>query len=337
MTRTIEETALAKREQTTGELAATSSAAAVQAEVQAAIVIAKRFPRNEDGAYQKLMRACKRSQFAQDAIYSYPRGGTNIEGPSVNLAREAARVWGNLEYGFVIVRDEEDERQLRGWAWDKETNMRTFIETAFKKLIQRKGKGWVIPDERDLRELTNKHGAILERNSILKSIPKDFIEDAMQACRTTLANEAAQDPDGARKKIILAFGQLNITPEMLEKKLGHPLAESSPKEIADLRTIYTSIRDGNSRWADYVEESASEEKKAQPPSTGTLSMDDLKVPVRCDADDWKDIETAAGDVKLRMGKVVEHVMITMGCRPSETLPKERKGEVLKWIAAQRKS
>lgn len=276
-TKTREESALAVREETSSELAPTAHAAAVQAEVQAAIIIAKNFPRKEDVAYEKLMKACRRTSFADNAIYSYPRGGTDIEGPSVNLAREAARVWGNIEYGFLIVRDEEGERHLRGFSWDKETNTRNFAEASFKKIIYRKGKGNIIPDERDLRELTNKHGAILERNAILKTMPKDFIEDAMDLCRETLKSDAEKDPDAARKRLILAFSEFNVTPDMIEKKLTHPLGECTPKEIADLRKIYTSIKDGNTTWHDYV---ASENGgKAKAEERGTLKMEDLQVPV----------------------------------------------------------
>lgn len=275
MPKVKEENALTTREESTEELAPTAHAAAVQAEVQAAIIIAKKFPRKEDAAYEKLMKACLRTTFADDAIYSYPRGGTDIEGPSVHLAREAGRVWGNLEYGFVIVRDDEVERHIRGWAWDKETNVRNFSEASFKKMIYRKGKGNIIPDEREMRELTNKHGAILERNAILKTIPKDFIEDAMTQCRETLDQQAAQDPDGARKRLILAFSALGITPEMLERKLSHPLVQSTAKEIADLRKIYTSIKDGNSTWAEHLGGGESPKEGER----GALAMEDLKAKV----------------------------------------------------------
>src|SRR5215510_3409806 len=105
-TRAIEETALSRRDEYSGELAPVSSAAAVEAEIQAAITVALRFQRNEDAAFAKLMRACQRTSFAEDASYAFPRGKVQdketgqwkeniVSGPSVHLAREAARVWGN--------------------------------------------------------------------------------------------------------------------------------------------------------------------------------------------------------------------------------------------------
>jgi hypothetical protein len=267
---TTEETGLTVRKEQTFELVPTSGAAEKQYEIQSAIVIARRFPRNEDTAFQKLMKAAGRSSFAEDAAYSFPRGGAKVEGPSINLAREGARIWGNIRYGLEIIRDDEDSRQIRGWAWDLETNTKTTLEDDFKKLIYRKQGGWIKPDERDLRELTNRRGAILIRGCLLQLLPKDLIEDAMDRCKATLAKGAQEDPEGARKKVILAFSELNITPEMLEQMLKHKLSESSPAEISELRKIYKSISDGNSTWAEYVEPTKTG------PEKGSLNVTDLK-------------------------------------------------------------
>jgi DNA-binding transcriptional MerR regulator len=248
----VEDTGLATTQEFSSELAPTAAAAKKQFEIQSAIVLAKRFPRDEDQAFQKLMKACNRSSFAEDAEYSFPRGGQAVKGPSVFLAREAARVWTNIRYGLTITRDDQNSRQIQAWAWDLETNTKISAEDDFRKLIFRKGKGWIEPDERDLRELTNRRGAILIRNCVLQILPKDLIEDALETCRTTLRSNAAKDPDATRKKILLAFSELNVTAEMLAAYLGHPVAQSSPAEMADLRAVYKSISDGNTTWSDYI-------------------------------------------------------------------------------------
>lgn len=248
----IEESGLATTSEFSNELAPTAAAAEKQFEIQSAIIIAKRFPRDEDSAFQKLMKACGRSTFAGDAQYSFPRGEGLVSGPSVQLAREAARNWTNIRYGLTIIRDDAQSRQIQGWAWDVETNTKVTAEDDFQKLIFRKGKGWIAPDERDLRELTNRRGAILVRNCILQILPKDLIEDALYQCSTTLESDAAKDPDAARKRILVSFSELNVTAEMLSAYLGHPVGQSSPAEIAGLRKVYASIRDGNTKWVDYV-------------------------------------------------------------------------------------
>lgn len=59
-------------------------------EVQAAMVIAKKFPRDEVQSFNRIMRACQRKTLAEQAMYEYPRGGTKVTGPSIRLAEAMA-------------------------------------------------------------------------------------------------------------------------------------------------------------------------------------------------------------------------------------------------------
>src|SRR3990167_6699762 len=90
------------------ELQTAGAVSTAQHEIEAPLIVAKKFPRNEVDCFQKLMTACSRSSFAEEARYSFPRGETEVTGPSVNLAREAGRIWGNVEFGLHIIRDDED-------------------------------------------------------------------------------------------------------------------------------------------------------------------------------------------------------------------------------------
>ncbi len=239
------------------ELSTVAAARAVEAEIHGAIVVAQNRPRNEDEAFAALMKTCQSKTFAAAAIYSFPRGGSKIEGPSVDLAREAARCWGNVRSGVDIVREDDTHVHIRGWAWDLQTNTKTSSDDHFKKEVQRKNKQtgqteWVVTDERDRRELVNRRGAILERNAILKLIPKHLIEDAMDKCRGRMRSKAAEDPDRLRKEVITAFGDLNVEVKDLEGWLGKKVGQASPKELEELRVMYTSIKGGESTWSDYV-------------------------------------------------------------------------------------
>ncbi len=235
------------------ELAPTTQAARATAEIQGALTVAQRMPRNEDACLQRLMRACGRPGFAQKAEYSFPRGGSKIVGPSIYFAREAGRCWGNIRFGFNVTRDDEDNRQVTGWAWDLETN--TYVEQSieFAKKLQRKrrigGKEvteWVTPDERDLRELTNRQGAIAQRNAILQIIPEDIKDECLREARETLVKGITEDPDGTRKKIIAGFGKLNVPVERLEEYLGGTkLSEASPHQLGELRSLWQGITDGD--------------------------------------------------------------------------------------------
>ncbi len=70
------------------------------AEVQAAMVIAKKFPREQIAAMDRILQACTRPTLAESALYSYSRGGSEITGPSIRLAEVAAQTWGNIQFGI---------------------------------------------------------------------------------------------------------------------------------------------------------------------------------------------------------------------------------------------
>jgi hypothetical protein len=263
----ISEVALMKAQQdTAGELMQARSTALAQSEIQGAIILAKRFPRNEDASFQSMLRACRRTGFADAAEYEFPRGKDNegksrfVSGPSAKFAREFARCWQNVRYGTIVTRDDKEERTITSYAWDVENNLYKESSATFKKLVQRKVRGtteWIAPDERDLRELNNKYGAIGERNCLLSIIPQDMIEDCIRQARETLESEAKQDPDQSRKRILAAFDLINVTVPMIEEYLGHNLQQCSPAELAELRRIWKSIEEGNSTWTEYVKPKAS--------------------------------------------------------------------------------
>jgi hypothetical protein len=257
MSTATEETALATRDEFSTELAPSAAVEAARQEVQAAIIVAKRFPRNEDAAFQQLMKSCQRPTFAGDVTYSFPRGKATVTGPTIYLAREFARLWGNIRHGCDVVAEDDEERTIRAWAWDLQTNVKVSHDVTFKKLIQRskwvdgeKTTAWIEPDERDLRELTNKHAAIAKRNCLLELLPSDMVEDAIAKARETLLNKATKDPDELRKNIITGFGSLNVSVENLEAYLGHKISECTPAELVDLRGHYKSIKDGNATWGE---------------------------------------------------------------------------------------
>lgn len=231
-----------------------------EAEIKAAIVLAMQHPRDEAKAYTTLLKSCERPRFADAAQYEFERGGSTIKGPSIDLAREMARVWGNMRYGIRVVSDDGKSVHIKGYCTDMQTNNTSEFEDKFAKLIQRKvfnevtkrkdKTAWVIPDERDLRELVFRRGAILVRNAILTLIPPDIIDEACAKCDETLdmaaKNEIKTDRVGAIRRMAATFDELGVTTEMLKQFLGHDLESTNADELAKLRRIFKSISDGQS-------------------------------------------------------------------------------------------
>jgi len=228
------------------------------------------------------VRSAERPRFADAAVYAFPRGGQTIEGPSVNLARECARLWGNLRHGVSIVSADDDWIHIKGWAWDLQTNTKVEVEDRFRRLVQRRQQGggtqWVKPDERDLRELVNRRGAICVRNAILQVMPPDVVDEAVDQAKRTNADAAAgrlsTDPTGTVRAMARAFGAIGVTVAMIEAKLGHALTAElvDAAELAELRAIFASLRDGNTKRADHFELTPG----GPAPSKGSLDVDAVK-------------------------------------------------------------
>lgn len=241
-----------------GEAGIVSAIAREEAELKAAIVMARQHPRNEAEAEGAIRRACGRPTFAAVALYSYSRGETKIVGPSVNLARTLAVYWQNLRDGTRVVSEDENSVHLKGYCFDVENNHYVEHENKFAKLIQRKvGKGptaktvWIKPDERDLRELVSRQGAFLHRNSILESIPRDVVDLAIDLCKETQRKGAAADPVGETKRLLAGFAAIGVHAQEIESRYEHPVEALTAEELVELRQIFASIRDGQSTRAEH--------------------------------------------------------------------------------------
>jgi len=267
-------------EHTGGEMAVSTQAAMAKTQVEGAVILASRNPRNETEAFQRMVASCGRPNFAKEVRYTYKRGGTLINAPSVYFAREFIRCWRNVWYGLDVIHDDEECRTIRAWAWDLETNTRPSMDATFKKMIQRKDHSgatrWVRPDERDLREHSNNIGARILRNCLLQLLPTDLIEDALATADETLRSDIRANPTASYRKMAAAFVPLGVTVQDLEAYLGYPLQQASEQDIVRLRGIWKSIDDGESTWSEYAVDTAAPKQAAA--ASGGVTVDDLLKP-----------------------------------------------------------
>jgi hypothetical protein len=222
------------------------------AEVQAAYVIAKKFPRNEQECYVSIMNACKRPYLAEQSMYAYPRGSTTVTGPSIRLAEAIAQNWGNLNFGIEEISQSNGVSVCRAFCVDLQTNSRS--EKIFHVKHERHTKSGItrLKDPRDIYELVANQGSRRMRNCILAIIPGDVIEAAITQCTKTLETSDIPMADRIRK-LTLDFDSLGVKVEHLEKRLGHKLDAMIPAEFVKLQAIGKSIRDGHAPREDFFD------------------------------------------------------------------------------------
>lgn len=221
------------------------------AEAQGKLVIAKRFPRDEARAYSKIIESCKRKGLAEEATYSFPRGGQTVSGPSIRLAEELARAWGNIDYGIRELSRKDGVSEMEAYAWDLETNTSSSQKFSVRHIRDTRWGGQALTDERDIYELTANQGARRLRARVLAILPPDIVEAALAECRRTLAGDNSEPVADRVRKMLRAFEKHGVTAPMIEVRLGHSLDTVLPDEIADLQGIFNSLKSGMSKPGDW--------------------------------------------------------------------------------------
>ena len=226
--------------------AATQMATARAAQqVQAAMVRAATFPRDQESSMRRILDACTRQTLAETAIYSYPRGGQEVTGPSIRLAECIAQNWGNIEFGYAELEQRNGESMVEAYAWDLETNVRQSKVFTVPHRRDTKNGSYTLTDSRDIYEAVANQAARRVRSCILAIIPGDVIEAAVKQCSLTLDSGNNQKSiDELITEMILAFDKYSVTEEMLCAYVGKNIEAFTMQDVVKLRKVYTSLKDG---------------------------------------------------------------------------------------------
>ena len=231
--------------------AGTDQARAV-AEVQAALMIARMNPRDPVKAMDRILNACTRPSLANTAIYAYPRGGTNVTGPSIRLAEVIAQNWGNIQYGIREISQANGISTVAAYAWDVETNTRR--EVVFQVAHKRDTKkgGYALKDSRDIYELVANHGARRLRACIFGVIPGDVVEAALAQCAVTQQAHVDMTAEGLQK-LVEWFARFGVSKAQIEKRIQRRIDTIQPAQVLSLRNIGRSLKDGMSVPEDWFD------------------------------------------------------------------------------------
>ncbi|MFS0655676.1 hypothetical protein [Bacillus sp. 179-C3.3 HS] len=235
-------------------------------EVQAAMVIAKKFPRDVYAAFERIKKACERKLLAESAVYEYPRGGSKVSGPSIRLAEALAQNWGNIDYGIMELEQKAGESSVMAYAWDLETNTRQTKIFTVKHERKANGKINKLNDPRDIYELVANQGARRVRACILGVIPGDIVDAAVDMCQKTLISGHIEPlEDRLRNAFSLFKKEFGVTKEMIEEYVGSNVDAFTEQDFLKIGRIYTSLRDGMAKKEDYfnVKVSSATKSKAE--------------------------------------------------------------------------
>jgi hypothetical protein len=253
------------------EQQAQAVASMVRAQVESRYKMALARPRDWSDVRVKLLNECKRPAFCESAIYTLPRGGQKIQGPSIRFAEAVLRCMSNVLPETRVLVDDDTKRIVQVSVTDLEANITYTHEIVVSKTVERKA-----PRDREvvLSERTNSLGQrtftiaatdddiTMKQNAgvskalrtlALRLLPGDILDDALAQIDETF-RKGGDDPAADRKRVEDAFASINVLPTQLGDYLGVPLAQASPAQVRELRQLFAAVRDGQVTFAEALAE-----------------------------------------------------------------------------------
>lgn len=224
------------------------------AEVYAMLANARESPRSEQLAVTRRDDACSRLVLAEKAFYRFPRDGQQVTGATVQLARELARCWGNINFGIKeLLRDDaRGQSEMLAEAWDIETSTRSYNVFIVPHKRDTKSGPKELVNMRDIYENNANAGARRLRECLFAVLPFWFIEEATNLCTEVLENGADKGKQGPplverKRRLIEAFTEWRVTLAQLEGKIDRPEGRWTAGDVATLRVIWKSLRAGETQ------------------------------------------------------------------------------------------
>lgn len=216
------------------------------AEVYYRLAAAQELPRDEQAATERMRQACQNYELAKVAFYSVPKGkGQSANGPSVHLARELARIWGNLDYGVVELRrdDEYGQSEMQAFALDLQTNTRpSSLWIQPHKMDTKQGVKY-LTEVQAIYESNANAGARRVREAIFAVLPRVFVDEAQALCRATLERGNGDPIEKRRRDAVEAFArEFKVTEEQLTERMRRAPSRWDAQDVADLQVLFGSLK-----------------------------------------------------------------------------------------------
>jgi hypothetical protein len=208
--------------------------ALARAEVDQQIATARAFPRSIGNSLSMMTEmATMNIEIAEECIYSLPRGGKQIRGPSIRFAEIVRNAWGNSRDDARVEHVDRIARTVECKAiyHDLQANIATSA-TVNRTIELKKGKHTV---DQDMIQLAGAAGmSIARRNAILGGVPRIVWQQALDRVEQVIRGD--QKTLGERRdRAIAYFAKVSVSIERLLKQLGKPTVEDV--DLDDLVTM----------------------------------------------------------------------------------------------------
>lgn len=180
-------------------------------------------------------------EVAESCMYSVPRDGKTITGPSVRLAEICASAYGNLQIAARVLEAEDTEIVAQGAAWDMERNTRFTIEVR-RRIVGKNNRRF----SSDMIVTTgNAAASIALRNAVFRVIPRAYVDTIYDHARSVAVGDAKTLVD-RRTTVLERLLKMGITRERVLSRLDKPgVDDIGLAELEALIGFGTSIKNGD--------------------------------------------------------------------------------------------
>lgn len=206
------------------------------------VATGKRYPRSVS-KFRKEAEALAvlDAETAGECVYTLPRGGKTIEGPSVRFAEILLHAWGNARADAEVIDEGESYITAQGTFFDLERNV------AIRKKVRRR-----ITDKHgrryndDMITVTgNAANSIALRNAVLAGIPRAVWKGVYTEVRKAIISKGKGTLTQKRDEILKWFGEKGVEPERIFPVLGvDGIEDIKEDQLITLRGLANAIREG---------------------------------------------------------------------------------------------
>lgn len=221
--------------------------AITKSEVEAQLDAAHKYPRKiKQFLDEAITLATYNEDIAASCIYSVPRGGKNITGPSVRLAEICISAYRNLHVGARVIGAEDKEVVSQGVCWDLEKNIRITIEKR-RKITDKSGKRF----NEDMINVTgNAAASIALRDSAFRVIPRTYVNVVYEAARSVAVGNAST-LSARRATVVEKLVKMGAMLDRILARVGKSAVEDiGLTELEVLIGLGTAIHSGSEKLDD---------------------------------------------------------------------------------------
>jgi hypothetical protein len=214
-----------------------------EAEINQQIATARRFPRAIDQVRAAIHTVATLDEpTAEEMMYSLPRAGKVIEGPSIRFAEALVQAYGNCRVAARVVEINTAQKYIEAEAvfHDLESNAATAFRIQ-RRISDSKGRLYG-PDM--VQQTGNAACSIARRNAILAAVPRALWRPAYEAARQMLVGDIKALAN-TRAEAVRAFQRFGVTPEQLFAALNVAAeADLTADHIVTLRGMFATLKNG---------------------------------------------------------------------------------------------